>query len=101
MRECALGDGAGDSTGQRFEELIEQDLQSAFPGAQQKGDEDGKREDALAGEVFGAEAMLGDEGRIAEGLGQFGEDFGMDSAKPGSSIFLCESLSHAKHFIKH
>jgi hypothetical protein len=91
LRERALGNDAGDATGQRFEELIEQRLQSAFPCAQQKGDEDGKREDALAGEVFGAAAMLGDEGRIAEGLRQFGEDFGMDSAKPGSYIFLSKS----------
>ena len=66
-------------------------MQSAFPGAQQKGDEDGKSEDAMAGEVFGAEAMLGDEGRIAKGLGQVGEDFGMDDAKPGSSSFLFKS----------
>ena len=91
MRQGALGDDAGDATGQRFEELIEQGLQSAFPGAQQKGDEDGKREDATAGEVFGADAMLFDEERIAEGLSQFGEDFGMNSAKPGSCIFLCKS----------
>jgi hypothetical protein len=67
-------------------------LQPAFPGAQQESDENGKGEDAVAGEIFGVDAMLGDEGRVMERLREVGEEVGMVAAKSDSCFTLTYQL---------
>jgi hypothetical protein len=74
-------------------------LQAAFPGAQQESDEDSEGEDAVAGEIFGADAMLGDEGGIMQRLREIGEDGGMKGAKSGSLFYPYLSSSYAKRII--
>lgn len=73
-------------------------MQAAFPGAQQESDEDGKGEDAVAGEIFGVDAMLGDEGGLVERLREIGEDDGMDTAKSGSLFILIYQWIMVKHY---
>jgi hypothetical protein len=66
-------------------------LQPALPSDQQEGDEDGEGQDAVASEIFGADAMLGDEGRVVKRLREVGEDGGMEVAKSVSLSSLCIS----------
>jgi hypothetical protein len=91
LRQCAFSDGAAKLAGEGFEELVEQGLQPALPGGQQEGDEDGEGQDAVASEIFGADAMLGDEGRVVKRLREVGEDGGMEVAKSVSLSSLCIS----------
>ena len=88
LGQRAFGDGAADLAGQGLEELIEQGLQAALPGAQQESDEDGEGDDAVASEIFRVDAMLGDEGGIVERLREIGEDCDMDTAKSVSYFIL-------------
>jgi hypothetical protein len=88
-QQCALGDGAADLASEGLEELVEQGLQPTLPRGQKKGDKDGEGQDTVAGEVFGADAVLGDEGRVVERLCEVGEDGGMEVAGSVLLFSLC------------
>jgi hypothetical protein len=81
LGEGTFGHGANRGAGEGGKQLVEARLQTALEGAQQEGDENGKGEDALAGEGGGSGAMFGDEVRVAEDLRQMGKNRGMEPAK--------------------
>jgi len=66
-------------------------LQPALPCDQQEGDQDCEGQDAVAGEIFGVDAVFGDEGRVVKRLREVGEDGGMEVAKSVSLFSLCIS----------
>jgi len=48
----------------------------------------------VTGEIFGIDAMLGDEGGIMERLCEIGENGGMDSAKSVSLFYPYLSMAY-------
>jgi hypothetical protein len=63
-------------------------LQTAFEGAEQEGDEHGKRENPLSGKGFVVHAVGGNKFGIVQGFGEMVDNGGMDVAKRISCFVL-------------
>ena len=75
-------------SGKRFKQLIQERLETAFPGTEQKSHEDGKREHALARKGLRLRAMAGDKVRVVQYRGKTGQDVGLYIARVNVMIFF-------------
>lgn len=79
------------------EQIVQQDLQAAFEGAEQEWNQHRKGKNALPGKGLVVSPMRGDEAGRVEKLWKMGEDAGMDTAKSISLICPYFSVCYACH----
>ncbi|MDD5463437.1 MAG: hypothetical protein PHG00_17795 [Methylococcales bacterium] len=82
-----FSDGTLGASGEGFKQLIQERLEAAFPGTQQKSHKDRKGEHAPAGKVLKIRAVGGDKVRVVQGSGNTRQDVGMDIARVDFMIF--------------